>query len=77
MSEEFNGTFQDTIIEMLNNKTDHCYITHTFGDVDVTVKITIQQIVKGDEVMYDAIDAGDMVEDEATALAEAELDYLN
>ena len=80
MSKEFNGTLQDAIIEMLNNQTDHCYITHTFGDVDITVKVTIQQIVEGGEVMYDAIDAGDVVEEEAAALAEAEAaeaEYLN
>lgn len=77
MSKEFNGTLQDAIIEMLNNQTDHCYITHTFGDVDITVKVTIQQIVEGGEVMYDALDAGDVVEEEATVLAEAEAEYLN
>lgn len=77
MSKEFNGTLQDAIIEMLNNQTDHCYITHTFGDVDITVKVTIQQIVEGGEVMYDAIDAGDVVEEEAAALAEPEAEYLN
>lgn len=77
MSKEFNGTLQDAIIEMLNNQTDHCYITHTFGDVDITVKVTIQQIVEGGEVMYDALDAGDVVEEEAAVLAEAEAEYLN
>lgn len=77
MSKEFNGTLQDAIIEMLNNQTDHCYITHTFDNVDITVKVTIQQIVEGGEVMYDAIDAGDVIEEEASALAEAESEYLS
>lgn len=77
MSKEFNGTLQDAIIEMLNNQTDHCYITHTFGDVDITVKVSIQQIVEGGEIMYDALDAGDVIEEEATALIDAEPEYLN
>ena len=77
MSKEFNGTLQDAIIEMLNNQTAHCYITHTFGDVDITVKVSIQQIVEGGEIMYDALDAGDVIEEEATALMDAEPEYLN
>jgi hypothetical protein len=77
MSKEFNGTLQDAIIEMLNNQTDHCYITHTFGDVDITVKVTIQQIVEGGETVYDAIDAVDAIEEEATAFMDAEPEYLN
>ena len=77
MSKEFNGTLQDAIIEMLNNQTDHCYITHTFGDVDITVKVSIQQIVEGGEIMYDALDAGDVIDEEATALMDAEPEYLN
>lgn len=77
MSKEFNGTLQDAIIEMLNNQADHCYITHTFGDVDITVKVTIQQIVEGGETVYDAINAGDIIEEEATAFVEAEPEYLN
>jgi hypothetical protein len=77
MSKEFNGTLQDAIIEMLNNQTDHCYITHTCGDVDITVKVTIQQIIEKGEIVYDAIDAGDVIEEEATALMEAEPEYLN
>ena len=77
MSKEFNGTFQDAIIEMLNNQTDHCYITHTFGDVDITVKVTIQQIVEGGETVYDAINAGDVIDEEAIALMDAEPEYLN
>ena len=77
MSKEFNGTLQDAIIEMLNNQTDHCYITHTFGDVDITVKVTIQQIVEGGETVYDAIDDGDVIEEEATALMDAEPEYLS
>lgn len=77
MSKEFNGTLQDAIIEMLNNQTDHCYITHTFDTVDITVKVTIQQIVEDGEVMYDAIDAGDVIEEEAAALTEAEPEYLS
>lgn len=74
MSKEFNGTLQDAIIEMLNNQTDHCYITHTFGEVDITVKVTIQQIVEGGEIKYDA---GDVIEEEATAPMEAEPEYLS
>lgn len=77
MSKEFNGTLQDAIIEMLNNQTDHCYITHTFGDVDITVKVTIQQIVEDGEIVYDAIDAGDVIEEETDALADVEPEYLN
>lgn len=74
MSKEFNGTLQDAIIEMLNNQTDHCYITHTFGEVDITVKVTIQQIVEGGEIKYDA---SDVIEDEAIAPTEAEPEYLS
>lgn len=77
MSKEFNGTLQDAIIEMLNNQTDHCYITHTFDNVDITVKVTIQQIVESGEVMYDASDAGDIIDEEATALMDAEPEYLS
>lgn len=77
MSKEFNGTLQDAIIEMLNNQTDHCYITHTFGDVDITVKVTIQQIVEAGEIVYDALDTGDVIEEEAAAFTEAEPEYLN
>lgn len=77
MKKEFNGTLQDAIIEMLNNQTDHCYITHTFGNVDITVKVIIQQLVEDGEIVYDAIDAGDVIEEEAAALAEVEPEYLN
>jgi hypothetical protein len=77
MSKESNGILQDAIIEMLHNQTDHCYITYTFDDVDITVKVIIQQIVEGGEIMYDAIDAGDVVDEEATTIMEAESEYLS
>ena len=54
MSKEFNGTLQDAIIEMLNNQTDHCYITHTFDNVDITnPKVRLADTLQFVSVFYD------------------------
>jgi hypothetical protein len=62
MKKECNGNLKDIILEMMKSDTDCCEVTNTVGDTSVTVEVTITKIVDNGEVVYDAYQEDDCLD---------------
>jgi hypothetical protein len=62
MKKECNGNLKDIILEMMKSDADCCEITNTVGDTSVTVEVTITKIVDNGEVIYDAYQEDDYLD---------------
>ena len=56
MKKDCTGNLKEIILAMIEAGTDCCEVTNTVGNFSVSVDITINKIVDGDEVIYDAGD---------------------
>lgn len=50
---DIKGSLGEVLCAMLNEGTDCCEVTYRKDDFAITVEITINKIVKGEEVIYD------------------------
>lgn len=51
---DIKGSLGEVICAMLNEGTDCCEVTYRNNDFAITVEVTINKIVKGEEIVYDS-----------------------
>ena len=74
MKKECTGNLKEIILAMIEAGTDCCEVTNTVGNFSVSVDITINKIIDGDEVIYDADEEDDV---EFVSFDEDDIEYLS